>query len=202
MKKILILATAASALATSPAMAEDDASFTGPRIGLEGGWARVAGDGHKGSDGFSYGALLGYDVGSGAVRFGPEVKFGDSTQKHCKPYPAGGSADAHICRRSDRDLYVGLRLGVVAAPNLLVFGTGGYTNARFSDHYRDITVGPRRDYHIGRDVGGYRFGGGLEYAVTPNIYVSGTYHYSGWKHKDWDHHVHQNQVLAGVGYRF
>ena len=201
MKNILAIAIAASAVAAPPVMAEDDKPFTGPRVGLEGGWARVAGDGHKGSDGFSYGALLGYDVGSGSVRFGPEIKIGDSTQKHCKPYPEGGTT-ARICRRSDRDLYIGARVGVVATPELLVFAAGGYTNGRFSDHYRDLTVGPVRDRHEGHDVGGYRVGGGVEYAISPQIYVSGTYHYSAWKHKDWQRHVHQNQVLAGVGYRF
>lgn len=201
MKTILAIATAASALVPVAAMAEDPAPFTGPRVALEGGWARVAGNGHKGSDGFSYGLLMGYDVGSGPLRVGPEFRLGDSTQKHCQPHAPGG-ATARVCQRSDRDLYAGVRVGFVASPQLLVFGTGGYTNGRFSEHFRDLAVGPVKQIDVGRNAGGYRVGGGVEYAISPNIYVSGTYHYSGWKHKDWQHHIHQNQLLAGVGYRF
>ncbi|UZK66298.1 outer membrane protein [Sphingomonas sp. M1-B02] len=196
----IAIATSASVLAIGQASAQDQ-PFSGARVGVEGGWSRLGGGDHRGSDGFTYGASLGYDVASGPVRFGPEVKVSDSTQKHCRLHPVGGPT-ARICQRSDRDLYVGLRLGYVASPQLLVFGLGGYTNARFSDRYRDLTVGPVRNLDVARDIGGFRLGGGAEYAVTSQIYLTGAYQYSGWKHKAWRRHVHQNQVLAGVGYRF
>lgn len=201
MKKILAIAITASGLAGNSAMAQEQAPFSGPRVGVEGGWARISGGDHRGSDGFTYGASLGYDVASGQVRLGPEIKVADSTQKHCRAHPAGGST-ARVCQRSDRDLYVGLRLGYVATPQLMVFGAGGYTNARFSDRYRDMTVGPVRNLDVARDIGGYRIGGGAEYALGSHVYLTGAYQYSAWKHKDWRRHVHQNQVLAGVGYRF
>jgi len=200
-----IIATAitilGSALVVSPAIAQDQAPFSGPRVGIEGGWSRIGGGEHRGSDGFTYGASLGYDVASGPVRIGAEVKAADSTQKHCRSHPAGGP-NARVCYRTDRDLYVGARLGYVASPQVLVFAAAGYTNARFSDRFRDLTVGPVRNVEVARDIGGFRVGGGAEYAVTSNVYLTGAYQYSAWKHKDWRRHVHQNQLLAGVGYRF
>lgn len=203
MKKTLAIAVTILGipLAASPAAAEDE-PFAGPRIGIEAGWARVkGGEQTKGSDGFTYNAVLGYDLAAGPVRIGAEAKVGDSTQRHCEKYTEGGP-DARVCQRSDRDLYVGGRLGFVASPQVLIFAAGGYSNARFSHHYRDLTVGPVEELKVGRDIGGYRVGGGVEYAVTPNIYVTGAYQFSAWKHEDWKRHIHQNQVLAGVGYRF
>jgi len=196
MKKLaLYLAAAATLAAATPALASGDVPFSGPRIGVDGGWGRVAG--HRiSSDGFLYGATLGYDVASGPIRFGPEIRLGDSTQKVCRSHPAGGSA-ARVCERSDRDLYAGAKLGYVVTPKVLLYGTAGYTNVRFSDRFSDLSVGPVKNIDVSYNHDGFRVGGGTEYAVTSNIFVTGAYQYSMWKN-----HIHQNQLLAGVGYRF
>ncbi|WP_307120064.1 outer membrane protein [Sphingomonas kyeonggiensis] len=190
MIKHATLAILASAAFAVPAMAQDSTSFTGPRIGVEGGWSRVGGEHRAGGDGFTYGATLGYDVAAGNLRFGPEIEVSDSTQKECRAIATGG----RDCERADRDLYAGARIGYVAAPSLLLYGKGGYTNARFSDRIENAGAS---DMDSADNRSGYRIGAGAEYAVTRNVYVSGEYRYSHWSSS-----IHQNQLLAGVGLRF
>jgi len=195
MKTALSLAGLAFAGTAAPAFAQDIPRFTGPRVSAEAGWGRVAGNGVAG-DGFDYGATLGYDVAAGNLRIGPEVWIADSTQDACKRYPAGG-ASARECRRSDRDLYAGMRLGYTAAPKLLVYGKVGYTNARFSDRYENISTGLTPNPRFADDHSGYRLGAGAEWAVTRQVFVTGEYRYS-----QYGDHLHQNQILGGVGFRF
>lgn len=195
MHKILALAlTSVAAAAATPVSAHGAEPFTGPRIGVESGWGRVGGQ-RAGGDGFTYGAIAGYDIGAGKLRVGPELGISDSTQKDCRADPAAG-VNARQCERADRDLYAGVRLGYVASPKLLVFGKAGYTNARFATRLTGLSTTPNeREY--ADDHSGYRLGAGAEYAVTPNVYVTGEYRYS-----HWEHDVHQNQLLGGVGLRF
>jgi outer membrane immunogenic protein len=194
--KSISIAIALSAITAGHAMAQEKPAFSGARVGVDAGWARTAGGDRIGSDGFTYGISLGYDIATGPVRIGPEIRAGDSTQKDCRRHPAGGPS-ATECQRSDRDLYAGARLGYVASPQILVFGTFGYANVRFSDRFRDLTVGAVKNIDVARDRGGFRAGAGVEYAITPRIYVAAGYQYSKWKE-----HVHQNQAQAGLGFRF
>ncbi|WP_354309195.1 outer membrane protein [Sphingomonas trueperi] len=189
------LAALAFAGTAAPAFAQDSPRFTGPRVSADAGWGRVAGNGLAG-DGFDYGATLGYDVAAGNLRIGPEVGIADSTQDACKRYPAGG-ASARECGRSDRDLYAGVRLGYTAAPKLLVYGKVGYTNARFSDRYEDVSTGSKPAARFADDHSGYRLGAGAEWAVTRQVFVNGEYRFS-----QYGDHLHQNQILGGVGLRF
>lgn len=187
-----IILAAVAALSATPALAQDEAPFAGPRASAEAGWGRVGGK-RVGGDGFSYGATLGYDIAAGSARIGPEIGVADSTQKECRPAPTI-AAGASRCGRSDRDLYAGARLGYVAAPRLLVFGRAGYTNARFADRIERASA-PRVE--TAEDRGGYRFGAGVEYALGRTAFVTGEYRYSHWSGG-----IHLNQVLAGVGVRF
>ncbi len=193
MNKFIALATVAAATIATPAMAQDAAPFSGPHVGVEAGWGRVGGGGRIGGDGFVYGATAGYDIALDKVRVGPEVEFTDSTQKECRPDTAV-AATAVYCERGDRDLYAGARLGYVVSPKLMVYGKGGYTNARFSSK---IDGAGALDMGTSHDRDGYRIGAGAEYAVTKAVYVSGEYRYSHWSGD-----VHKNQLLAGVGLRF
>lgn len=190
MKFSTLLIAAAATLASTPALAKDATPFSGPHAGLEAGWGRVGGD-RIPSDGFIYGANVGYDAAVGALRFGPEAEIADSTQKTCTDLPAGGPI-RRTCQRSDRDLYIGGRFGVVVDPHAMLYAKVGYTNARFSDRTEGTTT-----VSDGQDRSGVRVGGGVEYAVTPAIYLSGEYRYS-----HYSSNIHQNQVLGGVGIRF
>lgn len=195
MKTFLAIAAIAAAGLATPAFAQDSAPFSGPRVSAEAGWGRVAGNGTAG-DGFVYGATLGYDVASGNVRIGPEIGIADSTQDTCKPYAAAGT-NARECGRADRDLYAGVRVGYTVTPSVLVYGKVGYANTRFTDHYKDVSAAAAPTPRFDDDHSGYRLGAGAEFALTRQFYLSGEYRYS-----QYQDHLHQNQILGGVGFRF
>jgi outer membrane immunogenic protein len=146
MKKTLFGAVAALlTVAAAPAMAQD---FTGPRIGVVGGYDNV-----QAREGFTYGVVAGVDapVANGVI-VGVEATFEDSTTN-------GAGVDA------SRELGVAARAGVVVLPKVLAFGKVGYTNARadFANGGASVTLE------------GLRYGGGLEYAVTKRTYATVEY---------------------------
>ena len=145
MKTAFIAAIAAATIAV-PAYAQDDAPFTGPRIG-----ATVGYDSLGGEEGVSYGVVAGYDLPVGGnVIAGVDVSLGDSSIEE-----AGVDVS--------RDLAASLRLGYVLNPQIMAFGKVGYASTRFE------IAGD------GAAIEGVRFGGGLEYAFTANTYVSAEY---------------------------
>ncbi|WP_176592580.1 outer membrane beta-barrel protein [Sphingobium sp. EM0848] len=168
--KTAIFAAIAAAVISVPAIAQDAAPFTGPRVGVTMGYDKV-----QGSDGFSYGVSTGYDLAVlPRVTFGPEVSLSESTAEF-------GGVDA------SRDLAASVRLGYVVTPKVLAFGKVGYANSRFepvgAGHY---------------NLEGVRFGGGLEYSVTPRTYISAEYqrteYEAGFGGRD--------AGVVGIGFRF
>lgn len=147
MKTVIFAAiAAAAALSSAPAFAQEATSFTGPRAGVTAGFDKV-----QGEEGFSYGVTAGYDLAvADRVTFGPEVSFGDSTVDR-----AGFDVS--------RDIAASARLGYAVTPRVLAFGKVGYASTRFETAGADTTLE------------GVRYGGGLEFAVTPNSYVSAEY---------------------------
>lgn len=185
--------TGLAALAmTSPAIAQsEDTAFTGPRIELLGGWDRVDHHGENGS-GFTYGGNAGYDFGFGAFRVGPEIEIMGSTQKNCYAETGG-----RRCERADRDLYAGFRVGYAASSRVLLYGRGGYTNARFTDRFT-ITVAGKPVSTVDRDNrSGFRLGAGVEYALTERFFLTSEYRYSNYSDR-----FSRNQIVGGVGLRF
>lgn len=168
-----ILATTALALVAAtatPAFAQDG-SFTGPRAEVVAGWDHVGGLG-DGESGFAYGGAIGYDKQLGKVVIGADAEITGSTTEE-----TGVSAG--------RDLYAGARLGVVAPGSILVYGKGGYTNARVS------FAGTGENYD------GYRLGAGVERNFG-KFYGKIEYRYSRYEEVD----LNRDQVVAGIGYRF
>lgn len=168
--KTAILAAIAAATIAVPAFAQDAAPFTGPRAGVTMGYDKV-----QGSDGFSYGVSTGYDLAvTPRITFGPEVSLGESTAKF-------GGVEA------SRDLAASVRLGYVVTPRILAFGKVGYANSRFE---------PAAGGH--ETLEGVRYGGGLEYSVTPRTYLSAEYqrteYEAGFGGRD--------AGVVGVGFRF
>ncbi len=170
--KTAIFAAIAAAAVSVPAFAQDDAPFTGPRIGVIAGYDNI-----HGHDGFTYGATTGYDVAiTPRLTVGPEVSFSDSTMKN-------RFGDYH----ASRDLAASVRLGYVVTPRVLAFGKVGYANSRF-------------DYNAGGHdtLEGVRFGGGVEYSVTPRTYISAEYQRTEYENDFGG----RNAGLIGVGFRF
>ena len=77
MKKIISLALAATAFVAAPAMAQDTATFTGPRIGANVGFAD---DNIFGTEAFTYGVELGYDFDAGGAVVGVTAEVQDNKQ--------------------------------------------------------------------------------------------------------------------------
>ena len=109
-----------------------------------------------------------------------------------------------------RDLYLGARVGVKAAPDLLVYAKGGYTNATFNLRSSDGTT----EYNSDIDTDGYRVGAGIEYALSGNTYAKVEYRYSNYSDAEIDFEgdapdvsipdidLDRHQVMAGFGMRF
>lgn len=188
MKKILLGALLAAAAAT-PALAQDNPTFTGAKIEALGGWDKV--DSAIDADGFAYGLGVGYDIqtASGLV-VGAEAEYMDSTAKKCVDVVAD-----EYCLKAGRDLYVGGRLGTTigAAKNTLLYVKGGYTDAK--GKYEQTLAGVTTSDSA--TDGGWRVGAGVETQTSNKISLKGEYRYS-----DYGDDVNRHQIVAGVGIRF
>ncbi len=60
-------------------------------------------------------------------------------------------------------LYAGARVGYIISPVAMGYLKAGYTNAKFDARYTTAGVTTSND----QEVGGYRLGAGLEYAISP-----------------------------------
>jgi outer membrane immunogenic protein len=110
MRNLLLAGAAlAAALTATPALAQTNAGFVGPRVELQTGVR----DTNVGDARVSYGAVLGYDLGIGdRVTLGADV---DATD---------------VFNDDRRTLGAGARLGYALNPNTQVFVRGGYARAR------------------------------------------------------------------------
>lgn len=104
MKKIVFASLAALAFA-APAYAAD---FTGARIGANVGFAD---DDAFGTEAFTYGVNVGYDVAFGKVVVGATAEIQESPEDFV-----------------GRDLSVTARIGGLVGERALVYGLAGYTN--------------------------------------------------------------------------
>ena len=219
MRKLVLTAfaaaTATAAFAT-PALAQD-ATFTGPRIGVLAGYdgirpgstedSDIAGD-DQSADGLLYGLDAGYDVGLGNAVIGAEAEISGSTGKVDND-PLDPNEFGYGRVKAGRDLYLGVRAGIRANPTTLVYAKGGYTNQRL-----DLTHGDD-DSETGRhfNLDGYRIGAGVEEAIGTNTYAKLEYRYSnygdarleyanGANTNNFSVDTDRHQVVAGLGFRF
>ena len=195
MRKYLVAAAlaAGTALAT-PAMAQDYAPFTGPRVEGIIGYDNVGTeDVDDNSDGIVYGGGIGYDMQMGNMLAGVEAEFTESTVDEC----IGGAVVAgdELCAKVGRDLYVGGRLGTVVGTSTLLYAKAGYVNGRLETEYEGPTGGAVTE--LSEDLDGVRLGAGAEFAMGPNSFLKAEYRYSNYE-QDFEKH----QVVAGIGFRF
>lgn len=180
MKTVIFAATAAAAVTFSaPAFAQNDATFSGPRAEVIAGYdaVKTGNNGLGTPDGFLYGVGLGYDLRVGGAVLGAEAEIADSTTS--RNLVGGGKLE------SDRDIYVGARIGAPIGDKALAYVKAGWTNAR-------LEAGS-----FGSNHDGIRVGGGLEYNLFSNLYVKGEYRYS-----NYEANVERHQIVGGLGIRF
>lgn len=221
MRQLVLALLAATGLAT-PALAQSgapatDPTFTGPRIGLLGGYDSIRPgsdedtdlDGDDQSvDGFLYGVEIGYDIALGGALVGIEAEINDST----------GRVETDVTDPNffgfgrvskDRDIYVGARAGILATPATLVYVKGGYTNAKLDVVASDGAVETDANFKLD----GWRLGAGVEQAVTNNVFAKLEYRYSNYGDAEFEFanggttdtfniDTDRHQIVAGVGLRF
>ena len=220
MRYVYLAATAlvASSALAAPAMAQNvDPTFTGPRIGVIGGYDGIRPGSTEASDvdgddqtvdGFLYGVEAGYDVAVGGAVLGVEAELTDSTGK-----VTADTSDPNFFGYGEvgtgRDIYVGVRAGVLATPSTLVYAKGGYANARLNVLASDGT--PEIDDNF--DLDGWRVGAGVEQAIGRNTFAKVEYRYSNYSDAKFNFDnggstdtfsvdTDRHQVVAGVGVRF
>lgn len=217
MRKYLLAALVAGTVA-APALAQDGrAPFTGPRVGVITGYdnsqpgssedSDVDGD-DQSVEGLLYGFDVGYDVNLGSAVIGAEAELTDSTGKvdveSTDPDTFGFGRVA-----ADRDIYVGLRAGVLATPNTLIYAKGGYTNAKYNILASDGETELDSDF----ELDGYRIGAGVERTFGNNTYGKIEYRYSNYSEAQFEFangeetdnfgiDTDRHQVAVGLGIRF
>lgn len=208
--RTLFTAALIAAAAASPALAQEEAPFTGPRVEAILGYDRVnaGNDFDAGRDGLLYGAGIGYDFQLGGVVLGVEGEITGSTTRI-------GQRDAVVAgdlyeNRADRDLYVGGRIGVAVAPSTLLYAKGGYTNAGLKTYYTPVAGGTTTEGRL--EAEGYRIGAGVEQKFNlfgPSGYVKAEYRYSNYSSinstvsaTSVDVDLDRHQAVVGVGVRF
>jgi len=207
--RTLFSAALIAAAAVSPALAQEKAPFTGPRVEAIVGYDRAnPGENFDAkSEGVVYGGGIGYDFQVGGVVLGVEGEITGSTAKTTQ---LGLLTPGDSYRtKAGRDLYAGGRIGFAVAPATLLYVKGGYTNAALDVTYTP-TTGP-----VGRSdlkADGYRLGAGVEQKFNlfgPSGFVKAEYRYSNYGSLnstvstnsasiDLDRH----QAVVGVGVRF
>lgn len=222
MKKTIALLTAGSLFGlAAPAMAQvqEESPFTGLRgegiIGYDNlrAGSDVDDDGNENNDqsidGIVYGVAAGYDVDLGSVVVGAEAEFLDSSgDVEFDDGDFEGFGFGNVS--AGRDLYFGARVGINAAPNVLAYVKGGYTNAKLNIRSNDGL----NDFESDFDLDGYRIGAGAEYAINQNTFFKLEYRYSNYSEGEvdfdgtladtdrFDVDLDRHQVVAGVGLRF
>src|SRR5436305_516235 len=174
MRKLMLaaLATSAALAAAAPAAAQTTTGqpFTGFRVEGLIGYDSLndrQGKDNSSSDGVLYGAGIGYDIPAGPVILGAEGEItGSSSDTRSNNVTVPGD---QFRLGAGRDLYAGARVGYMISPVALGYVKAGYTNAKFDARYTNAGVTNVNS----QEVGGYRLGAGLEYAISPNTFVKG-----------------------------
>ena len=219
MKKLALILASGAAFVAVPAFAQEvDSTFTGPRVeGIIGYDVSKAGSSvdndtsrsdDESIDGLMYGIGAGFDFAMGGVVLGVEGEYTDSTAK--TGFDNGdfeGFGFGNV--KAGRDLYVGGRVGFIAAPKTLVYAKAGYTNAR----YDVLASDGRTELKSNFDTDGYRLGAGVEQAISENTFAKIEYRYSKYSEGEidvpngadsdrFDLDLDRHQVVASVGLRF
>lgn len=203
MRKLSLAAALVGTALATPAFAQEEAPFTGPHIEGLVGYDDIS----EGKGAVMYGIAGGYDFQAGGAIIGIEGEFADSDVK-------GSAADVintgdSFAINTDRDLYVGARVGFTLTPSTMLYAKGGYTNAKFEGRFND---GAGTIYNNGLTADGYRVGAGIEQKFNlfgPSGFIKAEYRYSNYKNLDigqndfdLDVDIDRHQALVGLGVRF
>jgi len=217
MRKRLAVASVACVLVSAPAFAQEvNPTFTGPRVEATLGWDHVAagsnaqgtGESHRNIDGLVYGGGIGYDIATaGGVVLGAEGEITGSTAKSDRYDYTQDFGYGRV--KAGRDLYAGVRAGILASPTTLLYVKGGYTNAKLNVLAGNTNTSTDTSFKLD----GWRVGAGAEHALSSNSYAKIEYRYSNYgsgrvNYSDggtsgaFDVDTDRHQVVASYGFRF
>jgi len=198
MRFLLASALLASAAIATPALAQDAPAsapegkeFQGVKILAVTGIDHVT-NAINNQTGLSYGGVVGYDYQAGKAVFGVEGEIDGSTAKDCASNFI--TAGDRVCVKAGRDLYAGVRAGVVVGNKALLYVKGGYANGRISSTY---TLNNSTN-KFSQNLDGWRVGTGVELPVAKNMLVRVEYRYTNYSDTD----IARHQGLVGVGVKF
>jgi outer membrane immunogenic protein len=202
MKK-LILAALATALLPASALAQDAGTLGGAYVGGQIGWGKRSvdidynlpglADFDESRSGIDYGVFAGYDAGIGSnflVGVEAGLGFGGKTLRGA---PAAGIATSV---NPSWNYDISARAGVLASPNLLIYGRLGYG----AERVRTTVTSTVQGVDSVSDKGwsnGLLWGAGLEYGINESASIRTEY-----RHRDMDGSYAADQVLAGLAFRF
>lgn len=218
MRKLVLTALAASSAVAfaAPALAQSDAPFDGPRVGVIAGYdglrpgrgadSDISSD--NGADGIVYGVDAGYDHQMGRFVLGAEGEISGSTAKTADD-PDTTDALGYGRVKAGRDLYAGVRAGYLVGPSTMLYAKGGYTNARLDLTAADGATETGRHFNLD----GYRLGAGVEQSIGSNTYAKLEYRYSNYGNArlefasgentdNFNVNTDRHEIVAGVGLRF
>jgi outer membrane immunogenic protein len=194
MKKIALVAITAAAFAATSAHAD---TFSGPSVGVQGGWEQNNVNNpttavgpttvHAKGDTGTIGVFAGYDY-----KLTPQVVVGAQAELNFPVTAHFGDGVTTIDPKRSIDL--SLRAGYLLDQKTLAYVRAGYANQR------DSVAIPTLATYVSGSQNGWLVGAGLERAVTKNVTGRIEYRYTDLSEGNgkWDRH----QVLAGVAYHF
>ena len=175
-------------------------TFRGFRVEGDAGGDRYQSQGvHR--DKFGYGATIGFDGQIGdRIVVGPEATYwrANNYTENCTPGVVGGT----LCNKSFDEFGVGVRAGVLLAPQILVFGKGGYVTNEQRKRFT-APVG-QSSYYDHYNTDGYQVGGGVEFSMADRFQgpLSGLYVNAQYVYSNYDDHTSRQRVMGGIGIRF
>ena len=200
MNRIVLAALALALAPTAAAAKEGGDAFDGAFAGIEAGWGERSADIeigipglsdlNQGRSSFDFGGFVGYDMTTGSsfvVGLEAGIGAGGATLE------AAPAADLGVSIDPKWNYALSARAGVLATPDLLIYGRAGYGGERLTTRVTTIAG-------VTSESGwseGVILGGGLEYALAGKTRLRAEY-----RHRDMEGGYAADQVLAGVSFRF
>lgn len=184
--RFVLLAAAAAAVAT-PAMAEPFAGpYVGAEVGVDNFESKAAGLDGLSANGIVGGVYAGYDLPLGSNLFaGVEANASLSGAKSTI------DDGTDVTRVKARESYgASARVGYMLNDSTALYGRAGWTNTKFKVSVNGVSAGSDDDDALA-------LGAGVETRVGGNASLRLEY-----TRVDYSDFVKNNQVRAGIGYRF
>lgn len=227
MHKSILSCAAAGLLAAAPAFAQDTTApapmpqdqtsstdtyaaetpasssgttFRGFRIEGNAGGDRFMSQGRH-RDKFGYGATIGFDGQIGdRIVIGPEASYWRAN--NWSENVTRGVSGGVIRHKSFEEFGVAVRAGFLVAPQLLVFGKGGYVT---NEQRKRFNAPPgQTSFYNHVNTTGYQVGGGVELSMADRFQgpLSGLYVNAQYVYSNYADNTSRQRVMGGIGIRF